>query len=106
MVSAHLPRSRIVQNIRTHYVLANSKHFIKQVMLEDQAHAFLNYSSAVVSFSASEASMASILNIDVSFEAAVRNLTYSKRTVQFNDLTGTVFLKANAYAYSNKMLQI
>jgi hypothetical protein len=49
-----------VQNIRTHYVLANSKHFIKQVMLDDQAHAFLNYSSAVVSFIASEASLASI----------------------------------------------
>ena len=56
----YLPRSKIIHNRRTHYVLVNSRHSIRYLLLDSQNHTFLNSSSALAEVKSSNISMAAI----------------------------------------------
>lgn len=44
-VRAHLPRSRYIENTRTHYVLVDTNHFVRSLMLDKSGHALINHTS-------------------------------------------------------------
>ena len=58
----------------------------------------------VSSFSVSEPKMAFLDTLDKSFDVAVRNDRYNKISVSFANVTGTVYIKATAFAYVNKLI--
>ena len=103
-----LPRSRIVHNERTHFVLVNSRHSIRYLVLDDLNQVSFNSSSLLTSVTASDDSMATIQKLLVANEdsKAMRSYRddslsgiYDKRSVQFKNITGRLYLKAHTTHY-------
>lgn len=89
-VRSLLARSRFVENTRTHYVLTNTKHFVRYLMLDSQGFAFINHTSIETVVSAQPSDLASVLALDQA---------YDKRMVSFNFGTGTVYLNVRSTGY-------
>lgn len=104
-----LPRSRIVHNERTHFVLVNSRHTVRYLVLDDEHQVSFNSSSVLTSVTASDDAMATIDKLAVRGEdpeVVVRKYrddalsgVYDKRTVQFKNITGRMYLKAESTHY-------
>ena len=56
-----LPRSRIVKNERTHFVLVNSRHSVRYLMLDHEGQVSFNSSSVLTNVEASDPAMAEIM---------------------------------------------
>lgn len=57
---ALLPRSRLLNDVRHHYVLTNSKYYVRSLMVDARGHCFLNHRSVRAEFSVSDASLAEL----------------------------------------------
>ena len=55
-----MPRSRIVKNERTHYVLINSEHYLRTLVLDSKSYISLNSTSLAVRVRPSDEKMAKI----------------------------------------------
>jgi hypothetical protein len=89
-VKALLPRGRFVENTRTHYVLAETKHFVRYMLLDKEGHALMNHTSIVSDVAAQPSGLASVLSLD---EA------YDKRLISFGQKTGTVYVTVRSTGY-------
>jgi hypothetical protein len=76
-----LPRSRVENNSRTHYVLANSKHFLKTMIFGDNQQLSLNHSSIATEVFSSDPAVAQVSLFNATSEFNLE--TYDKREVQF-----------------------
>ena len=81
-----LPRSRFLDNNRTHFALVGSQHHVRLMMLDKNGFASLNHSSIVTSVSSSDSSLAEVQQVSASI--------YDKRFVVVTNTTGTVFLNS------------
>jgi hypothetical protein len=106
----HLPRSRVIFSQRTHYVLVNSEHHVRYLMLDAEERVSLNHSSVATQVQSSDESMAeaSLMRrggYAASYFPAVASGDYDKRHVQFKNVTGTVYLEATSSAYFAGLLK-
>jgi hypothetical protein len=85
-----LPRSRFVNNMRTHFVLVNTAHFVRLNMLDRHGYASLNHSSIHHVISSSDNSLAAIESADDS---------YDHRFVQIANKTGHVTINSVSKGY-------
>ena len=102
-ISGYLPRSRIVHNERTHWVLTNSEHHLRYLMLDNELKTFANYSSIIPTITASDASLAKVSSLDGSYAEAILNDRYSKLSVSFTNKTGVVLIDLLADSYITPM---
>ena len=73
-----LPRSRIMDNARTHYALINTEHYVRLIMLDKRGFAFLNHSSILSEISTTDTHLATVHALPSDIPEAER---YSKRYV-------------------------
>jgi hypothetical protein len=94
----------MVQNERTHFVLIDSQHYLRYLILDQENMVSFNSSSVLTNVDVSNATMAqiSLLPRDVasrSYREDVLSGVYDKRTVQFKNITGKVYLTAESSHY-------
>lgn len=87
---ATLPRSRFEENTRTHFVLTNTKHFVRYLVADKQGLAFINHTSIENEIWVQPNTLASVHAIEGA---------YDKRVVSFTAQPGTVFLTVRATGY-------
>lgn len=85
-----LPRSRYEENTRTHFVLTNTKHFVRYLVADKQGLAFINHTSIENEVTVQPADLASVHAIEGA---------YDKRLVSFTLQPGTVYLTVRATGY-------
>jgi len=76
-----LPLSRVVNQERIHYVLANSQHYIRYLMLDENNHAFFNHSSIATEVRSFDEKMVKVALTNTTMEEAVKNNDYDFRQV-------------------------
>lgn len=50
----HLPRHKIISAEKNHFVLVNSRHFIRSLMFEMNTQVFYNHSSILVDYKSTD----------------------------------------------------
>ena len=80
----HLPRSRVVYGERTHYVLVNSQHHVRYLVLDGEGRASLNHSSVATQVRSTDTSMAEVglmyrRGFEASYDEAIASGDYDKR---------------------------
>lgn len=88
-----LPRSRIISDVRTHFVLLNTNHFVRLVLLDKNGFSLLDHASIVSEIFSSNATLATVTK-DVN--------STDKAYVKFGKNTGTVFIKSSSKGYNFK----
>jgi len=100
-----LPLSRVVNQERIHYVLANSQHYIRYLMLDENTHAFYNHSSIATEVKSLDEKMVKVALTNSSIEEAVKNNDYDFRHVTVLNHTGTVYLQSEAKGYYSRFFR-
>lgn len=105
-----LPKSRIISNQRTHFVLVDSQHYVRHVTLDAEHQVSFNHSSVIANVVSSDPTMASVHLMPQSrgdYLADSRDSSarlHEKRMVRFSNITGTVELTASAQYYMQDSL--
>ena len=98
---AWLPRSRMVKDNRTHYVLTNSVHYVRALTLNGQGLAMIDHQSIQKEFSLSNSSLA---RLDSVFSDDKLKLVadYDKMQVEFGDAAGVleIYVSQGRYVHS------
>ena len=92
---AILPRSKLVDSYRIHYVLVNTNHNIRLLILDPKGRASLSHRSIVSSVKSSNEEMAQVQAVDG---------TYDRYAVQVFKKTGRVTLSSVSTHYRLDML--
>jgi hypothetical protein len=56
MALKNLPRYKVINNQKTYFVLVNSRHFVRNLMLQSTQSVFFNHSSILTEIHSSEVS--------------------------------------------------
>ena len=85
-------------------MLVNSKHHVRYLMIDKEGQASLNHSSVATTVRSTNETMAEVSlmsrnNDPLSYSDAVLSADYDKRSVQFKNFTGVVYLEAMSSAY-------
>ena len=96
----------MIQNERTHFVLVNSEHYLRYLMLDQDHMVSFNSSSVLTNVDVSDAKMATIGLLPRGSGTGKRSYkndvvagVYDKRTVKFQNVTGRVYVNAEASHY-------
>lgn len=93
---ALLPRSRLVENTRTHYALVNSEQHVRHLILAGSGIAAMNHTSISTEVSSTDTSLATVHEVS-------GPVSYDKRLIKFHHRPGTVFLNAVSSSYKSDL---
>ena len=99
-----LPKSRLVNKERTHFVLVDSQHYLRYVMLDQDNQVSFNSSSVLTNVELSHQNMAQLslmpsTDTKRSYASDVLSGIYDRRQIQFNNVTGRMYVTAEASHY-------
>jgi hypothetical protein len=90
----HLPRHKVISGEKNHFVLVNSRHFVRALMFDDSNQAFINHSSIMTDFKSTNHTLLEVYPLKESYDDQVYAGIYDKRRVEVFNYTGTVFIEA------------
>ena len=84
-----LPRSRLHKDLRNHFVLVNSEHYVRTIMTDSDNFSIIDHESIVKEFNLSDNSLATFENVysDASSKLVSEN---DRKKVVFGKIPGTV----------------
>lgn len=88
----NLPNSRSLNSTRARYVLVNTSHYVRLLMLDQRQHASIDHSSLRTEIFSSNSSLAKVTTTTIDEKSSVTQ--YDKRKIQVFDEPGTVYIKS------------
>jgi hypothetical protein len=92
----YLPRHKLITSEKNHYVLVNSRHFIRSLMFDQTTQVFLNHSSILTRYQSTNETLLKLYPLRDSYDEQVGESVYDKRRVEVFNITGTVYIEAES----------
>lgn len=92
----NLPRHVIVNSEKRHFVLVNSRHFLRELYFDEVTQVFYNHSSILTSVSSTNENMLKTHMLRETYDQTVAENIYDIRNVEVFNITGTVYINAIA----------
>lgn len=87
-----LPRFKVINKEKLNYVLVNSEHHLRYLLLSKDQLAFYNHSSIQTEVTSSNEKMAKFSPVNSDYYQSVQDSTYDNRVLQVFNHTGTLYV--------------
>lgn len=99
-----LPRSRIIEDVRHHFVLVNSVHHVRALTLDARGHSMLDHQSIEKVFHVSEPALAKIEDVDSDDSQRLR-ADHDKKQIVFGGTAAFVQIEVSSPRYIHDFMR-
>jgi len=99
-----LPRGRILKDVRNHFVLANSVHYVRALTLDARGHSMIDHESIEKEFDVTDPTLATIESV-YSDDQQRLLADYDKKKIIFGDTAGFVQIQVSSPRYNHNFMR-